>query len=91
MFEHLLIPEAHRDMGVANGGVVYALFSRNAGDTEELSFYEGEQLFVLSRGRRGRGEVDGEGWWEVENGREEKGLVPCTYLGSTPRYQDNMM
>lgn len=72
-------------MGVANGGVVYALFSRNTADTTELNFYEGEQLVVLYRGIRGRGE--GEGWWEVQNGRGEKGLVPCTYLGSSPRYQ----
>lgn len=76
--------EAHRDVGVANGGVVYALFSHNTADSVELNFNEGEQLLVLCRGKGG---AEMEGWWEVENGSGDKGLAPSTYLGSTPRYQ----
>ena len=77
--------EAHREIGVANGGVVYALFSRNAADLAEISLSEGEQLVVLHRGTGERGGEGGEGWWEVENVSAERGLAPCTYLGSASR------
>ena len=66
-------------MGVANGGVVYVLFSREAADVDELSVGEGERLVTMWKGDKG--------WWEVQNERGERGLVPMTFLGSTPRYQ----
>ena len=70
---------------MANGGVVYALYSRRAADSDELGVCEGERLVVLRR-RVGGGEGgEGGGWWEVESGAGDRGLVPCTYLGRTPR------
>ena len=67
---------------MANGGVVYALFSREATELGELGVCEGERLVLV------RGEA-GEGWWEVERegGEREGGMVPVTFLGSAPRYQ----
>ena len=80
LYPHSVIAsEAHSDMGVANGGVVYALFSREATETGELGLCEGERLLVRER--------SGEEWWEVEGEDGERGLVPGTFLGSTPRYQ----
>ena len=80
MYPVFLNPEAHRDMGVANGGVISALFPREATEEEEKSIREGERLVVVTEGR-------GEGWWEVEGGGEKRGMVPATFLGSSPRYQ----
>ena len=78
--------DAHRELGVAKGGVVYALFSRRATDWAELSLREGERLVVLRRnvGVRGGG---GDGWWEVESEGGERGQVPHTYLGIAPRHK----
>ena len=82
-------PEAHREMGVANGGVVYALFAREATEAGEMTVCEGERLVVVVRGRGGEEEEEGEGngWWEVEGEGGKRGMVPVTYLGSSPRYQ----
>lgn len=86
-----LSPEAHREMGVANGGVVYALFPREATEASEMTICEGESLVVVVRGRGGEEEEnekgEGNGWWEVEGERGKRGMVPVTYLGSSPRYQ----
>ena len=65
-------------MGVANGGVVYALFPREATEEGELTIHEGERLV-----REGGGEE----WWEVEGEGGKWGMVPVTFLSSSPRYQ----
>ena len=73
-------------LGVANGGVVYALFHRRAADLEELSLREGERLVVVQRGGGGE-EGRGEGWWLAENKRGERGMVPHNFLGISPQHR----
>ena len=59
---------------------MYALFTRKSSDPQELSFNEGEPLVIIDRGSRG------EQWWTAENGRRQRGQVPCTYLGAQCRH-----
>ena len=69
-------------VGVANKGLVYALFAHRSENSEELSFEEGDILMVWDRG----GGSHGNQWWLAEcNGLE--GLVPCTHLGVAGRYR----
>lgn len=66
--------DLHRELGRENNGVVYTLFSRQAKDTDELGFTDGEQLTILHRS-------DEEQWWLAENTKGKQGLIPCTFLG----------
>lgn len=67
-------------LGRLNGGVVFALFSRAAEDTGELSLSEGERLTVFHHGNRE--------WWSVKNGRGQTGEVPSTFLGLYKQARD---
>ena len=60
-------------MGVANSGVVYSLFSYTAKDGDEMSFTEGERLTVVKR--------NDSGWWEAEKAQGTRGLIPANYVG----------
>ena len=71
--------EAHGELGVVNGGVVYALFPHCGSGPGEVSVCEGESMVVVVRGG------EGEGWWRVETVSGGEGLVPVTILGSRPR------
>ena len=67
--------DLHRKLGRANEGVVYTLFSRQAQDSDELGFTDGEQLKIIDRGGKG------DQWWLAENTQGKQGVVPCTFLG----------
>ena len=66
-----------QQMGETNDKVLFALFSYVATGTDELSFVEGERLIIIQKH---------DGWWEAENTKGLKGLVPSSYLGLHSRY-----
>ena len=63
-------------LGQLNGGVVFALFSREGQEPGELSLSEGERLTIIDTGKG-----VGLKWWTARNGRGQVGQVPSTYLG----------
>ena len=71
------------DLGVVNGGMVFALFSRQQEDDGELELDEGDRLTVLNRHHG-----NDTGWWLVRNGHGQEGEVPHTYLGPYRRVTD---
>ncbi|KAG8514464.1 Apoptosis-stimulating of p53 protein 1, partial [Galemys pyrenaicus] len=66
-------------LGVANKGLVYALWAYEAQNGDELSFHEGDAITVLRR----TDERETEWWWARLGGRE--GYVPKNLLGLYPR------
>ena len=78
-------PHTHTDvqysLDLTNNGVVHALFSHQASDSDELGFQcEGEVLHVVER--KGRADQ----WWWAKNSSGEKGYIPCTHLGTNERH-----
>lgn len=67
-------------LGVLNGGVVFALFSRTPKAEGELPLTEGERLVVQEQGQNK--------WWVVRNGRGHTGEVPSTFLGLYKQTKD---
>lgn len=62
-------------LGILNGGVVWAVYSYEAHNPDELSFQEGDKLVVLRKGD----EWEREWWWSRLQDRE--GYVPRNLLG----------
>ena len=77
---HSALTDIQNNLGLSNSGVVFALFSYQAGDADELGFCDGEILWILDRGQRE------DQWWWAKNASGEKGYVPCTYLGTYQRH-----
>lgn len=75
IFSLFLSPDLQKGLGHTNNRVVYSVFSRQAKDSDELSFSEGEQLQVIDHGE------EGDQWWLAENIHGRRGLVPTTFLG----------
>lgn len=61
-----------------NKGVVYALWSYEAQNSDELSFHEGDTITILRR----KDESETEWWWARLGDRE--GFVPKNLLGVSP-------
>ena len=91
---HQYLQEYLKNLGKANNGTVYALFSctpstshwtttqhhhRQQPQLKEMALIKGEKLIVTQR--------DEGGWWEVEDARGTKGVVPSSYLGLYPPFQ----
>ncbi|ELK28632.1 Apoptosis-stimulating of p53 protein 1 [Myotis davidii] len=68
-------------LGVMNKGVVYALWSYEAQNSDELSFREGDAITILRR----KDEHETQWWWARLGDRE--GYVPRNLLGLCPRIQ----
>uniref|UniRef100_A0A671QMK6 Protein phosphatase 1, regulatory subunit 13Ba n=1 Tax=Sinocyclocheilus anshuiensis TaxID=1608454 RepID=A0A671QMK6_9TELE len=66
-------------LGVMNKGTVYALWDYEAQSADELSFYEGDALTIMSR----RDDSETEWWWARLD--EKEGYVPRNLLGLYPR------
>ncbi|XP_039293647.1 apoptosis-stimulating of p53 protein 1 isoform X4 [Nilaparvata lugens] len=66
-------------LGILNNGAVFAVFSYEAHQADELSFGEGDRLVVLRKGD----EWEREWWWTRLGDRE--GYVPRNLLGLYPR------
>lgn len=73
------VPGVQEKLGVMNKGVVYALWSYEAQNSDELSFHEGDTITILRR----KDESETEWWWARLGDRE--GYVPKNLLGLYPR------
>ncbi len=67
-------------LGIANNGVVYAVFNYGAQNDDELSFVDGDQLIVLRKGD----EHEKDWWWAKTAGQE--GYIPRNLLGVSIEY-----
>ncbi|CBY32129.1 unnamed protein product, partial [Oikopleura dioica] len=68
-------------LGIVNKASVYALFDYDAESSDELSFKEGDLLYVK---RRGDNDED-KWWWSRHSDTGREGYVPRNYLGMWPR------
>lgn len=66
-------------LGVVNGGAVYAVYNYDAQNPDELSFREGDKIIVLRKGD----EQERDWWWSRLRDRE--GYVPRNLLGITKK------
>ncbi|KAI1719802.1 SH3 domain-containing protein [Ditylenchus destructor] len=76
-----------RCMGVVNDAKVYAAYSYEAENDDELSFEEGDELRVLRRSDlEDEDSVEDAHWWLCEHTstQDKQGLVPRNYLGLYP-------
>ncbi|XP_016984850.2 apoptosis-stimulating of p53 protein 2 isoform X2 [Drosophila rhopaloa] len=67
-------------LGILHNGDVYAVFSYEAQNGDELSFHVNEPLIVLRKGDDAENE-----WWWARNAGGEEGYVPRNLLGLYPR------
>ncbi|XP_048836029.1 relA-associated inhibitor isoform X2 [Brienomyrus brachyistius] len=70
-------------MGVDNSGVLYALWSYPAQNSDELSFREGDMVTILQKPEQG------DWWWASLCGRE--GFVPNNYFGLFPKVRNKSL
>lgn len=63
-------------LGILHNGEVYAVFSYEAQNSDELSFHVNEPLIVLRKGDDAENE-----WWWARNAAGEEGYVPRNLLG----------
>ena len=73
-------PPPNKRAGLKQVQVVRATFSYEAQQPDELSFQEGDVLYVLSK--------DDVSWWKCRSGDKE-GLVPANYVGENTATIDN--
>lgn len=93
---HQYLEEYQNNLGVANGSVVFSLFSYTPESASHWStgchrgyHHHGDPKdMALIKGERlvvvQRGE---DGWWEVEDSQGVRGVVPMSYLGLHPPHQ----
>jgi len=62
-------------LGIMNNGAVYAVFSYEAHNQDELTFDDGDRIIVLRKGD----DTEREWWWSRIDDRE--GYVPRNLLG----------
>lgn len=72
-FSHQDIQEK---LGTMNNGEVYAVFSYDAINPDELSFSINEKLTILRKGDEAERE-----WWWARNASNQEGYVPRNLLG----------
>ena len=71
---HFLL-KVQNEIGIINGGKVFAAYEYRADHLEELTFSRGEQLRVLKRSSE-----NDNIWWQAMNSQGKKGLVPGNYF-----------
>lgn len=81
---HKYLTEIQNNLGVINGGVVYALYDYSAQREDELSFYIDEELEVLNRDN----DDEQEWWWAQKKVKSndakvqfEQGYIPRNLVG----------
>ncbi|XP_073847622.1 ankyrin-repeat, SH3-domain, and Proline-rich-region containing Protein isoform X2 [Musca autumnalis] len=67
-------------LGILHGGEVYAVFSYEAQNSDELTFTVNDRLIILRKGDDAESE-----WWWAKNEQNEEGYVPRNLLGLYPR------
>uniref|UniRef100_A0A6B2E7H3 Putative apoptosis-stimulating of p53 protein 1 n=1 Tax=Phlebotomus kandelakii TaxID=1109342 RepID=A0A6B2E7H3_9DIPT len=67
-------------LGILNSGEVYAVFSYDAQQADELSFTINDRLTILRKGDDAERE-----WWWAKEGTGKEGYVPRNLLGLYPR------
>jgi len=69
-------------LGIMNDGIVYAVYTYEAINSDELSFVESERMMVLRKGD----ELEKEWWWsKKESGDHSEGYIPRNLIGLYPR------
>lgn len=63
-------------LGILNSGEVYAVFSYDAQQADELSFSINDRLTILRKGDDAERE-----WWWAKDGTGKEGYVPRNLLG----------
>ena len=82
-YEYLMSAQKNLGDKSFNNGIVYALYTFDAENDDEISFKSGEELIVLDKHENELEENDEHnGWWTAKlvNGGQQ-GLVPINYLG----------
>ena len=69
-------------LGIMNDGIVFAVYTYDAVNSDELCFDEGEKMMVLRKGD----ELEKEWWWtKKEGGDSIEGYIPRNLIGLYPR------
>lgn len=63
-------------LGILHNGEVYAVFSYEAQNSDELTFNVNDHLIILRKGDDAESE-----WWWAKNEQNEEGYVPRNLLG----------
>lgn len=69
-------------LGIMNNGEVYAVFSYEAQQSDELSFEVNDQLIILRKGD----DAEREWWWAKMKATGKEGYVPRNLLGVCTLY-----
>ncbi|KAI9576645.1 apoptosis-stimulating of p53 protein 1 isoform X1 [Glossina fuscipes] len=67
-------------LGILHNGEVFAVFSYEAQNNDELTFSVNDRLTILRKGDDAESE-----WWWAKNSNDEEGYVPRNLLGLYPR------
>ncbi|KAI8128477.1 Apoptosis-stimulating of p53 protein 1 [Lucilia cuprina] len=80
--EYLVQPSQsiQEKLGILHNGEVYAVFSYEAQNSDELTFNVNDHLVILRKGDDAESE-----WWWAKNEQNEEGYVPRNLLGLYPR------
>jgi len=69
-------------LGIMNDGIVFAVYTYDAVNSDELCFDDGESMMVLRKGD----ELEKEWWWtKKEGGDSIEGYIPRNLIGLYPR------
>lgn len=68
-------------LGILHNGEVYAVFSYDAQNSDELTFQVNDRLIILRKGDDAESE-----WWWAKNVNDEEGYVPRNLLGVSRTY-----
>ena len=70
-------------LGIMNDGIVFAVYTYDAVNSDELCFDESEKMMVLRKGD----ELEKEWWWTKKEGSESiiEGYIPRNLIGLYPR------
>lgn len=76
IFFFSLILGIQEKLGILHNGEVYAVFSYEAQNSDELTFNVNDHLIILRKGDDAESE-----WWWAKNEQNEEGYVPRNLLG----------
>lgn len=74
---HYLFAGIQEKLGILNNGEVYAVFSYEAQQSDELTFEVNDQLVIIRKGD----DAEREWWWAKLKETGKEGYVPRNLLG----------